>query len=77
MSDVLDIPTDPRAFDRWMTARWADWPFELVTMAIRAHQSIATKDQPAVGQSYAMRKAGIADWSAFTTAYAEHVGGRV
>lgn len=73
-ADVLaSIPTEPKAFEAWLFEQdWMLWPADLQTKADRARQSLTTKDQTAVGQSYAMRKAGIADWSAFTTAYAEH-----
>jgi hypothetical protein len=69
---TADIPTEPKAFGLWVSFRAAEWPAELYALASRAHQSLVTRDQAAIGQSYAMRKAGIADWSAFTTAYAEH-----
>jgi hypothetical protein len=70
---VDEIPTDRKAFDRWLAGQsWQAWPDDLVAKADRYSQTLNTKFQPAVRQSYALRKAGIADWSAFTTAYAEH-----
>jgi hypothetical protein len=72
------IPTDPKAFERWMDTRslFEQWPEDLIMKGHRALWSMRTKAQTPWKQSFALRKLGLADWSAFTTAYAEHKGGR-
>lgn len=74
---LADIPTDPKAFQRWLTAQgcWTEWPSDLMTKAIRAGHSLIARGV-AEWADYEFRKRVKADWSAFTTAYADHVGAK-
>jgi hypothetical protein len=50
---------------------WRDWPDDLQVKAFRLLAALRTRDQAAWEHSFALRKLAKADWSAFTTAYAE------
>jgi hypothetical protein len=75
MSDTLDIPTEPKAFSRWLFAnKWYLWPKDLRDLADRTYQALVMSEHASEAwrHSDATRRLNAADWSAFTTAYAEH-----
>lgn len=84
---VADIPTEPKAFQRWLNSqKWENWPVDLsqpvdlLRLAMRALLALQHRHDERFAEQwktdFLFRRAAKADWSAFTTAYADHVGGR-
>lgn len=76
----IAIPTDPRLFQRWLTSEgcWTAWPIPLSNLATRAGWALKARTEPdwMDPANRPERDKHRANWSAFTTAYAQHVGGR-
>lgn len=76
---ALDIPTEPKAFEVWCRLNdWLRWPDNLFGLAIKGLQALQARTFPEWDEpsNYEERRKHKANWSAFTTAYREHVGVR-
>jgi hypothetical protein len=61
----MDIPTDPKKFKRWLAELEPALPADLLRKGVFVSLNLAARDQRATAESYAFRKAGIADWNTF------------
>lgn len=64
-----EIPMTAKEFQEWGNANHAEWPPELITLAIRAGWALEAMNQKAFNESEVMQRECAKDLMAFAEAY--------